>query len=237
MSSIPEKHVQPATAADADPTNEAAPAPAATSTHPSPVCPPPTVNTQVTSPPVPARRGSVADSVAHPPQSGERRPSVTVAANPHTAERRASATEPHLNKTVYIAGNGGYGTTTYVTAPPVGYPGTTVYQPVIVESANGVVQEAVIVEGVPTTQTIVVVRPSVLVGRTPTRTTCPFCQAAIVTSVGFKYGGTSMLMSLAMCLVGCWPCALLPCCMEGCMEAVHYCPACSNVVGTAGPFE
>ena len=84
----------------------------------------------------------------------------------------------------------------------------TVYQPVIVNSQ--------------------------LMGRNPCELTCPYCAAHVITRVERTPGAQAHLWAFGLCIFGCWPCCLIPYCMEDCMLVVHSCPNCNRVIGTSG---
>jgi len=64
-----------------------------------------------------------------------------------------------------------------------------------------------------------------------TRITCPSCRADINTRVRYETGRMTHIAALLLCLIGCWPCACIPYCTEGCMDAEHECPNCNTYIG------
>ncbi|XP_004927940.4 lipopolysaccharide-induced tumor necrosis factor-alpha factor homolog isoform X5 [Bombyx mori] len=77
--------------------------------------------------------------------------------------------------------------------------------------------------------TVVQARP---MGPEPSSLTCPSCTAVIVTRVQHDASSKTHLFALILCLIGCWPCACIPYCMESCQNATHYCPNCNAYIGT-----
>ncbi|XP_015599907.1 lipopolysaccharide-induced tumor necrosis factor-alpha factor homolog isoform X2 [Cephus cinctus] len=61
--------------------------------------------------------------------------------------------------------------------------------------------------------------------------TCPHCHANISTRVVQESSTKTHLFALLLCLMGCWPCAPCPYCMDSCLATKHYCPACNAFLG------
>ncbi|XP_012279489.1 lipopolysaccharide-induced tumor necrosis factor-alpha factor homolog [Orussus abietinus] len=61
--------------------------------------------------------------------------------------------------------------------------------------------------------------------------TCPFCHATISTRVMQESGTKTHMFALILCLIGCWPCAPFPYCIDSCLIKKHYCPACNAFLG------
>ncbi|KAI5641925.1 LITAF-like zinc ribbon domain-containing protein [Phthorimaea operculella] len=78
-------------------------------------------------------------------------------------------------------------------------------------------------------QSVIVVNP---VGSMPSNTTCRSCNMQITTSVVFRPSARTHLAALLLCLVGCWPFACVPYCIESCNSVDHYCPNCRSYIGT-----
>ncbi|XP_034941572.1 lipopolysaccharide-induced tumor necrosis factor-alpha factor homolog [Chelonus insularis] len=72
-------------------------------------------------------------------------------------------------------------------------------------------------------------------GPDPMRMTCPHCQASISTRVDTEPNTKTHLFALLLCILGCWPCAPCPYCMDTCLAKKHYCPACKQYLGQYEP--
>lgn len=77
---------------------------------------------------------------------------------------------------------------------------------------------------------VVFIQPTIF-GPDTQRLTCPNCQASISTRVESESNSRTHLFALLLCIIGCWPCALCPYCMDSCLVKKHYCPACSQYLG------
>ncbi|XP_062610129.1 lipopolysaccharide-induced tumor necrosis factor-alpha factor homolog [Saccostrea cucullata] len=65
----------------------------------------------------------------------------------------------------------------------------------------------------------------------PVRVTCASCRADIVTATTFEVGMMTWLIAGILCVLGCWPCCLIPFCVDGCKDVIHTCPNCKAQVG------
>ncbi|XP_048747521.1 LITAF domain-containing protein-like [Ostrea edulis] len=88
----------------------------------------------------------------------------------------------------------------------------------------------------PPVQTVVVAQPVAMCGapamrECPARVTCASCRADIVTGTTFETGMLTWLIAGILCLFGCWPCCLIPFCVDGCKDVIHTCPNCKAQVG------
>jgi len=72
--------------------------------------------------------------------------------------------------------------------------------------------------------------PTSAEGRLPQRFYCVMCKKPQVSKVHHKMGTGSWICTLALFLVIC-PASILPCCCNGCQDAVHTCPDCRRQVG------
>ncbi|WP_411027144.1 LITAF-like zinc ribbon domain-containing protein [Salmonella sp. s54925] len=69
-------------------------------------------------------------------------------------------------------------------------------------------------------------------GEIPVSMTCPRCQAQIVTSTIYQDGTLSWFLAAILCFFGCWPCCLIPFCLDGCKDVSHHCPNCRSHLGS-----
>ena len=58
-------------------------------------------------------------------------------------------------------------------------------------------------------------------------------KATISTSINMTAGLLTWLICGGLCLVGCWPCAPIPFCVDSTKDTIHSCPACNVVLGSA----
>ena len=66
---------------------------------------------------------------------------------------------------------------------------------------------------------------------TPRRILCQFCGHEVITSVRRTPGAGTHLWALLLLCIGCWPCCLVPYCVDDCQDAIHICPNCRRPVG------
>ncbi|PAA79149.1 hypothetical protein BOX15_Mlig009274g1 [Macrostomum lignano] len=69
-------------------------------------------------------------------------------------------------------------------------------------------------------------------GPYPSSIECPFCRCHVLTSVSYTPGCLAWLSGSLLCLFGLWPCACIPCCINDCQDARHFCPHCGQYLGT-----
>lgn len=60
---------------------------------------------------------------------------------------------------------------------------------------------------------------------------CTNCHQPIRTKVVRRAGLLPWLVCGALALVGCWPCCLLPFCLQSCQDVEHFCPNCGTFLG------
>jgi len=91
------------------------------------------------------------------------------------------------------------------------------------------------VQGMPaappgTQQVVVVVNPPNY-GPNPVDMVCPHCQCQIRTSTDSEPGPLAWIFAGILCVVGLWPCACVPCCIESLNSVTHKCPNCKAFLG------
>eukprot|EP01012_Entosiphon_sulcatum_P026776 TRINITY_DN32274_c0_g1_i1.p1 TRINITY_DN32274_c0_g1~~TRINITY_DN32274_c0_g1_i1.p1 ORF type:complete len:151 (+),score=5.53 TRINITY_DN32274_c0_g1_i1:133-585(+) len=111
--------------------------------------------------------------------------------------------------------------------PPMAYP----QQPVIVQPVPQMGQQQP-VQGQPLM--VQGQAPLVMVswGEHPQIVTCPHCRATVTTTVRKESGLFTWLIAGSLCVIGCWPCCLVPFCMDAAKDTVHVCPQCNAEIGT-----
>ncbi|KAI4471050.1 lipopolysaccharide-induced tumor necrosis factor-alpha factor [Holotrichia oblita] len=73
-------------------------------------------------------------------------------------------------------------------------------------------------------------------GPDPMATVCQRCGTHIITTITSQRSNLTHFAAVALCLCGCWPCCLLPYCMNSCKNTYHYCPNCSTYLGMYRPW-
>lgn len=68
-------------------------------------------------------------------------------------------------------------------------------------------------------------------GASPVNMTCPNCQCQIRTSTDSEPGPLAYILAGVLCVVGLWPCACIPCCIDSLNSVTHKCPNCKNFLG------
>eukprot|EP00095_Tigriopus_kingsejongensis_P004010 maker-scaffold874_size86240-snap-gene-0.15 protein:Tk04010 transcript:maker-scaffold874_size86240-snap-gene-0.15-mRNA-1 annotation:"litaf homolog" len=68
-------------------------------------------------------------------------------------------------------------------------------------------------------------------GSSPVNMVCPHCQCQIRTQTDSEPGALAWILSGVLCVVGLWPCACIPCCIDTLNSVTHKCPNCKNFLG------
>lgn len=84
--------------------------------------------------------------------------------------------------------------------------------------------------GAPPQQVVVVVNAPNY-GPHPVDMICPHCQCQIKTSTESEPGAMAWILAGVLCVVGLWPCACIPCCIESLNTVSHKCPNCKHFLG------
>lgn len=60
---------------------------------------------------------------------------------------------------------------------------------------------------------------------------CPHCQSQVRTSTDSEPGALAWILAGILCVVGLWPCACVPCCIDSLNSVTHKCPNCRQFLG------
>ncbi|KAK9712813.1 LITAF-like zinc ribbon domain [Popillia japonica] len=61
---------------------------------------------------------------------------------------------------------------------------------------------------------------------------CPNCHNRVYTVVKAEVSRRTHIIVILLCVFLCWPCALIPYCIDSCKNKNHYCPSCGSYLGT-----
>ncbi|KAH9490026.1 hypothetical protein Btru_045071 [Bulinus truncatus] len=65
---------------------------------------------------------------------------------------------------------------------------------------------------------------------------CQYCNAVVNTYIRCKPGKLTCAIAAGLCIIGLWPCACLPFCVDSTKDLTHVCPNCDQVVGRCQRF-
>jgi len=60
---------------------------------------------------------------------------------------------------------------------------------------------------------------------------CPHCQSQVRTATDSEPGALAWILAGILCVVGLWPCACVPCCIDSLNSVTHKCPNCRQFLG------
>lgn len=67
--------------------------------------------------------------------------------------------------------------------------------------------------------------------RVPEMLHCKRCNVKNLSRIQFEPGNGTWVVLFGMCVFGCWPCCLVPLCMQDCQDCKHFCSVCGEYLG------